>query len=402
METYGRKTAHLILSIPFVIGWVMIGFAQNLILLLAGRFISGACVGLLGPVSSVMIGEISAPKYRGILLAGVSLAIALGILVAHVLGTYLHWRTTALICSVFPMIVFLILAQVPESPSWLMSKGRLIEAKASFEWYRGIKKTATTEFQDLMEKQSIYKANPTTSQWGNLRQEIQNPTFVKPLVIILIFFFITQFSGVNAVAFYSVTLMQKTLGSGGMDKYMATILIDVVRLLMSALACGLLRRVGRRQLAIFSAVCTALSLFGLTIYLNLSSKGVIPSIPMLPLALLIVYICSISIGIVPLPWCMTGELFPLSVRGLGSGLAAAFNFLTFFIVVQTGPAFFTNIGADGAFLIYGTVAFIGAFYLYFCLPETKNRTLQQIEDSFKATIPLSTVKISSINGVDTK
>lgn len=395
MEQFGRKMAHLILSIPFVAGWVMIGFANNLMVLLAGRFISGACVGLLGPPGSVMIGEISSPKYRGIFLAGVSLAIAVGILISHVLGTYLHWKATALICSVFPMLCFLILSMAPESPSWLMAQGRLDEAKMSFEWYRGTKTNATSEFNDLMDKQTTCKASPK-SQWGNLGHEIRNPTFIKPMVIILIFFFVTQFSGVNAVAFYSVTLMQKTLGAGGMDKYMATILIDVVRILISTLACGLLRQVGRRSLAIFSAAGTALSLFGLTTYLTLSGRGVIPTIPILPLVLLIAYICFISIGIVPLPWCMIGELFPLSVRGLGSGISAAFNFAIFFVVVQTGPAFFNKIGAEGAFLIYGTVAFIGAFFLFFCLPETKNRTLQQIEDSFK--VPpqhLSNVKIGA-------
>lgn len=380
MEQYGRKVAHLILSVPFAIGWLLIGFANNLVVLLVGRFISGACVGLLGPPGSVMIGEISAPKYRGLLLAGVSLAIALGILISHVLGTFLHWQTTALICSLFPMICFLILVQVPESPSWLLARGRLDEAKYSFQWYRGTEETAESEFQDLFEKQMTNKAK---SPFGNLREEMKNPTFIKPMMIILAFFFITQFCGVNFVAFYSVSLMQKTLGKGGMDKYMATILIDVVRLIMSTLACVFMRQVGRRGLALFSAVGTAMSLFGLTAYLYLSARGSVPVIPVLPLVLLVLYICCISIGLVPLPWCMIGELFPLSVRGMGSGIAAAFNFLIFFIVVQTGPAFISGIGPEGAFLIYGSVAFIGAFYLYFCLPETKNRTLQQIEDSFQ-------------------
>lgn len=396
MERYGRKMAHLILSVPFCIGWIMIGFASNITILLAGRFISGACVGLLGPPGSVLIGEISAPKIRGILLAGVSLAIALGILIAHVLGTFLHWKTTALICSVMPAICFLILIQVPESPSWLLAQGRLNEANISFQWYRGSKVTAVTEFQSLIDQQLNNKGRKK-SAWGNIRQEVKNPTFFKPMVIILVFFFITQFSGVNAVAFYSVSLMQDTLGADGMDKYTATILIDVVRLIMSTVACILLRRVGRRRLALLSTAGTALSLFGLTLYLHLSAKGVIANIPILPLVLLVLYICCISIGVVPLPWCMIGELFPLSVRGMGSGISASFNFLIFFVVVQTGPAFFTNIGAEGAFLIYGTVAFAGTFYLYFCLPETKNRTLQQIENGFRKPLAnLANVKINSI------
>lgn len=399
MEQYGRKFTHLLLAIPFAIGWVMIGLAHNLPILLLGRFISGACVGILGPPGSVLIGEISAPKYRGILLAGVSLAIALGILISHILGTFLHWKTTALICSVFPMICFFILVQVPESPSWLMAQGRHLEARESFEWYRGTKVAAANEFQDLLNRQVANQA-PKKSQWSNLCQEIRNPTFAKPLVIILVFFFITQFSGVNAVAFYSVDLMKKTLGSQGMNQYLATILIDSVRLVMSVLACILLRRVGRRPLAIVSAIGTAVSLLGLTMYLHFTQKGLFPQIPVLPLVLLVSYICFISVGIVPVPWCLIAELFPMSSRGIGSGLSAAFNFLVFFIVVQTGPMFFVHIGAEGAFLIYGSVAFIGAFFLHFFLPETKNKTLQQIEESFMKPEKLDTVKISSIGGIN--
>lgn len=393
MERFGRRTAHLILAVPFSVGWIMIGFADNLPVLLAGRFISGACVGLLGPPGTVMIGEISAPKIRGILLAAVSLAIAMGILSAHALGTYLHWKTTAQICGILPMICFLILSQVPESPSWLLRHGHLTEAQFSFQWYRGSGMAALIEFQDLADKQMMHKTNPK-SLWS----EVRNPTFVKPLLIILIFFCVTQFSGVNAIAFYSVTLMQETLGAGGIDKYTATLLIDVVRIIMSTVACALLRRVGRRMLALISTIGTALSLFGLTMYLKLSTSGTIPNIPMLPLVLLIIYISCISIGLVPLPWCMIGELFPLSVRGMGSGIAASFNFLVFFIVIQTGPFFFTNLGSEGAFLVYGSVAFAGAFFVYFCLPETKNRTLQQIEELFRRRQSLlPSVQDSSIN-----
>lgn len=161
-------------------------------------------------------------------------------------------------------------------------------------------------------------------------------------------------------------------------------IIDVVRLIMSVVACILLRKTGRRPLAAISGTGTAISLIGLSVFLYFASKDKqILSISWIPMALLVGFICFVSIGIVPLPWCMTGELFPLALRGLGSGIVSCMNFLCFFVVVKTGPLFFVNIGAEGAFLIYGTVALLGTIFLVICLPETKDKTLQEIENSFE-------------------
>lgn len=382
MEKFGRKLAHLILSVPFIIGWILISVADTLTFLLIGRFITGFCVGLLGPIGAVYIGETCAPRYRGILLGAISFAVSLGILIVHVAGTFLHWQQTATICAVFPLLCFSIMIVVPESPAWLLAHGDLVKAREAFVWLRGSGVEATEELTDLIEKQARSKTQSASYSWRNLHVEVQKRTFLRPLAVILVFFFVMQFSGVNIVIFYSVSIMRDTLGRDGINGYTATILIDFVRLIMSVLACVLLRKVGRRPLALFSAVGTALSLFGLAAYLYVARMGT-AQIVWLPLLFLCLYICFISLGVVPLPWCMTGELFPLAIRGLGSGASAAFNFIVFFVVIQTGPGMFSTVGPEGAFLIYGIIAFFGAIFFYFFLPETKNRTLQQIEDGFK-------------------
>lgn len=382
MERYGRRMTRLLFLIPFSCGWIVIGFANNLTWLLAGRVITGVAVSIIIPPGYVMIAEISDPKkYRGIFLATTGLGVATGILTSHVLGTYLVWRTTALICSLFPFINFLVLLTVPESPAWLLAKGRHEEGREAYQWYRGTSERAEIEFEDMLKKQQLRGKG---SSFSHLGQQIQNPLFYKPLAIILIFFCISNFSGVNDVAFYSVRLMEQTLGSGGcLDKFMATILIDSVRLFMSFLACLLNGSFGRRGLALFSAIGTALSLFGLSAYLHLSEIAIIPSYPLIPLILLISFTSFICIGLMPLPWAMIGELFPLSSRGLGSVTASSFSFLCLFTVVHLSPSLFSSFGAAYGFLLYGSVAFLGAIYIFFYLPETRNRTLQEIEDYFK-------------------
>ncbi|GAB0090315.1 facilitated trehalose transporter Tret1 [Sergentomyia squamirostris] len=380
IELFGRRTSHLILSVPFVVGWVMISMARTIVWILIGRFFTGLCVGLLGPVGTVFIGETSGPKYRGFLLAAISLAIAIGILLVHIIGTFLNWKVTAIICAIFPLLCYIVVFFVPESPSWLLSKGDISRATDAHFWLRGYDEESIAELKSLMKKyQNVDQQKKTT--WRETFERIRQPTFWKPMGILLVFFFTLQFSGVNTVAFYSVSIMKETMGNG-INEYLAMIILDIVRTIMSVLACILLRHSGKRPLSIYSAFGTAFSIFGLSAFLLLAPPN--SSYAWVPLLFLISYICFVSVGLMPIPWCLTGELFPLSVRGFGSGISSAFNFLTFYVVVQTGPYMFRSFTTPVTFAIYGCVALFGGIFLIFFLPETRNKTLQEIEETYMA------------------
>lgn len=381
MENFGRWKAMIIPCVIFFVGWILLALANGHAMLLLGRFLTGISSGLLAPPISVFIGEVSDPKYRGTILAFVSLALASGILVCHAIGTFLHWKITAGICALFPLASLMLISVIPESPSYLLTIGKVNLAEKAFKWYRGTGNDATEEFQSMVQKQT---ESPETGSysWHIFKTNVVKPEFKKPLIIMLLFFVIMQFSGGNVIAFYSVQIMKDTIGAE-IDEYLATIVLDVVRLLMSIAACVFLTKYGRRPLALLSGVGTSACLIGLTIFLYLSSKNEnLKQMAWLPLTLLIAYICFISVGIFPLPWCMIGEVFPIALRGLGSGITSAWNFVIFFIVVKTGPDFFAGVGAVGAFLIYGCVMIAGTIYLYYFLPETMNKTLQQIEEEF--------------------
>lgn len=390
MEQFGRKASHLLTCVPCIAGWIIIYLAYNLELLLVGRFLTGLCVGLLGPSSSVYIGETSHPKYRGFLLAAISLAIALGLLFSHLLGTFFTWTTTALVCVVLPSVSLFLLCVVPESPSWLAKKGRLEEAVDAFHWCRGYSLEAKEELHAMLEKQKQTTEEKLTTK-QTLAMLLQ-PQFLKPLAIINVFFVTTQFCGVNAITFYSVSIMQDTVGDG-LDKYTSMLIIDFIRVLVSLIACILLRRFGRRPLMSISGFGTAISLFILTAFIY-SSNHVksLAAYSFIPLSALIGYITFVSLGMVPLPWAMSGEIFPLSLRGFGSGISSSIAFLAFFIVVKTSPMLFSGIGTWGTFLFYGTVAFFGTAALYVFLPETKNKTLQEIEEYFKGKTSCDKIK----------
>jgi MFS family permease len=367
MDKLGRRGAHQLICVPYILGWVLISLARDPVMLYVGRFLTGLCVGMVGPVSPVFIAETSGPAYRGVLLATVSLAVATGILVANLLGTFLHWQLAAAISAVFPLVCYVGVFWVPESPTWLAAKGRYPQATAAFLWYRGHSPEGTKELRGLLNRHAT--EHPTYT-WAQMWEQIRGTAFLKPFVVMIVFFSVMQFSGVNAVAFYTVDIL-KGVGSG-MDAFLATNIIGLVRVVMSVVACILMRRFGRRLLAVCSSVGAAASLLGL----GAAGPG------WAPVVLLVSYICFISVGLVPLPWVMVGEVFPSAVRGFGSGSAICHCFLVFFAVVKTGPDLIASIGINGAFYTYGAVALGGAVFLYAFLPETRNRTLQDIEDTY--------------------
>jgi MFS family permease len=370
MERLGRRAAHQLVCVPYVLGWVLISLARNVAMLYVGRFLTGLCLGMIGPLSPVFIAETSGPEYRGILLSMVSLAVATGILAANFLGTILQWQLAAAISAIFPLVCYIGVFWMLESPVWLAARGRHPEATAAFQWYRGYSPDAVKELRDLLRR---HRTERTKQTWTELWGEVRNVSFLKPFLIMIVFFLVLQCSGVNAVAFYTVSILDG-VGSG-IDSFVATNIIGIVRVVMSAAACLLARRFGRRPLAVSSCLGAGASLLGL----GAAGPG------WAPLVLLALYICFISIGLVPLPWVMVGEVFPAAARGIGSGLSTCFCFLVFFAVVQTGPTLIASISIYGAFYTYGTVALAGAVFLYAFLPETRDRTLQDIEDSYRRT-----------------
>ncbi|XP_076253841.1 facilitated trehalose transporter Tret1-like isoform X1 [Rhynchophorus ferrugineus] len=378
IQKYGRKTTHLIMCLPFSVGWVVMYFAFNLEMLLTGRFITGLCSGILTPATGVYIGETSEPKYRGVLLGGVALSVSMGLLLSHLIGTFFTWQTTALITSTIPILSLFLMLLVPESPAWLIQKGRTDTATRAFEWLRGRSEDANRELQEMLARQK----NMENNHDDNGLKEMLRKEFLKPMGLLIVFFITSQWTGVNAVNFYSVTLMKQTLDN--VNEYLATFVIDCIRLGASIVSCVLLRRLGRRPLILTGGLGTILSLFTLsafiyiTKYLSVSSR----TISIIPLLSLVVYTFFVTAGFVSLPWNLLGELIPLKQRSTGSGVASCIAYLSIFSVVKTMPEMFEVIGPEGTFLVYGMMGLIGTVFIYCCLPETRGKTLDEIEEYF--------------------
>lgn len=308
------------------------------------------------------------------------------------IGTYVHWQSIALMsATLFPFIVFVILTSVPESPSWLMTQNRVKDAEKAFRWLRGrtssaLEADAQNELDDFVKKNEIRKKEEDANNISNdpmaiLKSNIMKPEFYKPLWIVLIAFFVMQFSGVNSVAFYTVSLMKNVTGSG--NEYMAMILIDSVRVISSFCACILLKICYRRTLLMVSGIGSSICMILVSTCMYLTKINVTQiDFSWMSMGFLIGYICLVSVGLFPLPWVLQAEMLQQTTRGFSSGLTTCFNFICLFVVVKTFVQISLAIETFGLFLLYACIALIGTIILFLILPETKNKTLQQIEEGF--------------------
>lgn len=333
MDKLGRKTTNLLICVPFVLGWTAVSMATGVTGVYVGRLLTGLCTGLLGPPSAVYIAEVMEQRYRGAALAMISFSVSAGILTVHTMGTFLGWRLVSALCSVVPFAGYALIWFTPESPVWLQNKGETESAERATRRLttasgRGGKQRSPT--QPPLPPSPIATTvgvPPSRSSPNNginvkpsVRQCFGRPSFLQPLFVLSTFFFIQQFSGVNAVAFYSVTLLKRV--SPDLNEYHCTMALDVIRLAVSVLACGLTKKYSRRSLAIVSAVGTCSSL--LCLAASVREAGVptaavaaaaVHAVParritasLTPVLSIVTYMVFVNIGLVPLPWIMSGEV----------------------------------------------------------------------------------------------
>lgn len=385
MDAVGRRRALLLTEAPLVLGWLLIATANSLPQMYAGRLLVGLGSGMVGAPARVYTGEVTQPHLRGTLSALASVGVSLGVLLEYAVGSCVEWRVLAGVSAAVPALALLLTALTPESPAWLVSRGRHQEAQAALLRVRGANCDVQRELDDM--RSFAERNNVSKLGWSDTFRELAKPSAVKPFLILVAYFGIYQFSGVNTITFYAVEVFQESGAS--MDKYLATILLGVVRLLFTIAGCAALRRCGRRPLTLFSSVGCGLSMLGLGAYMQAWAPAAGQALDQtartatwFPVACIFVYIAFCTVGFLIVPWVMIGEVYPSNVRGIVGGLTTCAAHMFVFLVVKSFPLLQGLIGRPGTFLLYGTISVVGTAFFWACLPETKGRSLQEIEDYF--------------------
>lgn len=411
LDSIGRKKSHLLTIFPVLVGWVTILLVNNVAGLIAARFLQGVAMGMLGPLGSIIIGEMTDPKNRGMFLTSVSLSLTLGVLFSHTLGTYFTWQQSGLICSITTFTSLCLIIFTPESPSWLISKGRYNEASEVFFWLRGRSEIQERELERMIVAQKIARSSSITDEKSSIKTSLKRyfkhlseagkkPEFFKPVIIMCFLYIMFQFAGINVISSYATDIIHQVVGPEANAKLLM-VALDIERLICNLIAVYLMKTLKRRTLLFSSGIVCVLSYLGKGFYVYAKQNNLLPyDSQWIPIFLIGLYMFSLTVGISSIPFAVSGEIFPLEYRALGGGVSYLALSMNFFLAVKCFPVLISAMGLSLTYLLYAGIVTICMTVIWFMMPETKDRTLQEIEDGFRGYSPQDSKSAEPLNGVN--
>lgn len=386
-DKFGRKKLLIISAILFLAGSALSATATGFTWMVCARILLGLAVGAASALTPAYLAELAPKEHRGSLATLFQLMVTFGILLAYVsnLGFLHHhllgwtdWRwmlASALIPSLLLLIGGIML---PESPRYLVRNGDDKGALAVLDQIHKADPAAAKI--ELAEIKETVDAEKETGQ-GSVKELFGT---ARPAIIAAVgLMFFQQLVGINSVIYFLPQVFIKGFGFPEDQAIWVSVGIGVVNFLSTIIATIYMDRFNRKTVLIFGSIVMAVSLVALAA-LNIFgdvSKTAIPT-----MILIAIYIFGFAVSWGPLAWVMIGEVFPLSVRGIGTSIGSAANWIGNFIVSQFFlvllAAFGNNVG--GPFAIFAVFALLSIPFVIKCVPETKDKSLEQIEAELKA------------------
>ncbi|CAB4288494.1 unnamed protein product [Prunus armeniaca] len=395
----GRRYTIVLAAATFLIGALLMGLAPSFPFLIAGRVVAGIGVGYSLMIAPVYVAELSPALTRGFLSSLPEVFINGGILLGYIsnyalsgMPQNINWRLM-LGLAAFPAIaVALAVLAMPESPRWLVMKGRLDEAKQVLMRTSETKEEAELRLKEIAKAASSLLITSTpaagtslSSNWhgqGVWRELLLRPT--RPIRRILIAAigvnFFMQASGNDAVVYYSPEVFREAGIHNKKHLVGVTILMGIAKTSFVLVSALFLDRFGRRPLLLLGSIGMAISLAALGFgskFLEFSGDK-----PDWAIGLCVVAVCSaasfFSIGLGPITWVYSSEIFPMRLRAQGSSLAIGVNRLVSGLVAMTFLSISREITFGGMFFALAGIMVVGTVFFYFFLPETKGKSLEEI------------------------
>jgi sugar porter (SP) family MFS transporter len=409
-DIFGRKKTILSAAIIFVIGAAWSGWAPSPESLIIARLFIGLAIGISSFSVPLYIAEISPTHMRGRLVSLFQLLITIGILVSYLSDLAFannnnleSWRPMFYMGIIPGFILLIGMFFLPETPRWLMSKGRETEG---LKILKKIEEPALVEESMRRMKEELEK----DKERPNFR-EVFRPWLRSALIIAVGIMFVQQFVGINTVIYYSPKIFMIVGFEGARAGIWGAVSVGIVNVAFTVLSLFMIDKLGRRKLYFIGLSGIIVSLFALGLvfafHTSLGDMG-----KWLAIIFVWVYIAFFAISLGPLGWLIISEIFPLRVRGIGSSIGSLSNWLfngivafTFFKIVKlftasgsgiithekiydTATNSFTmqainNGNPAGAFWFYAAIGVLGMIWGYFYLPETKHVPLEKIEDHWR-------------------
>ncbi|MCU4176611.1 sugar porter family MFS transporter [Carboxylicivirga sp. N1Y90] len=370
--------------------WLTANTSFSFNFLIIFRVIGGIGVGITSVVAPIYISELTKPESRGKFVSIYQLSITLGILLAfmvdwivlsgagesagvitnepHGLWSWLFvheiWRgmfgTEIPIALLFLTLLFF----SPKSPRWLVSKGRKAEALTIMTRISG---------SEQAEKQMVEINEMVEAEEGGFK-ELFKPFMRTPLMIGILLPMFSHLSGIAAIMYFAPNILNESFQSVE-SSFLGAVLVGVVNSVFTFVAILNIERFGRRKLLLIGVTGAFLSLTGVGVLFAIGSNLVI--IPLL------CYVASFAFSFGPVVWVIISEIFPTRIRGLAVSIGSFSLMVTGFFITLTNPVFIKTIEPSGTFFLYGALTLPAIWFIWKFVPETKGKTLEQIEKYWK-------------------
>ena len=374
-DRISRRWTKVISGSVYVIGALGCAFSVNASMLIGFRFLLGLSVGTASFVSPLYISEASPPRVRGGLVSFNQLAITSGILLAYIVDFLLkgvpdNWRWMLGVAVIPGAALAVGMLTVPHTPRWLMLSGQEPRARKVLEQLRTERAAEGID----AEIDDIKKAN---EREGESRVRDLIAPRLRPLLLIgLALAIFQQFVGVNTVIYYAPTILSDT-GLTNSSSITQTVFVGITNVVFTIVAVLLLDRVGRRKLLLTGVAALTVALVVLGIYFW--SPTLQHHAPYLALVGLLIYIAGFAVGLGPVFWLMISEIYPMGVRSKAMSVATIANWGANFLVAGTFLSLTHVITTQGTFFLYTALAVVAFVYFLAKVPETKGRSLEQIQ-----------------------
>ncbi len=383
-DMQGRRKNIFMLSVLFFIATLGCSLAPSFEVMLISRFALGLAVGGASVTVPAYLAEVSPSEKRGrmvtqnelMIVTGQFLAFVFNALIAVALAGDPHvWRYMLAVAALPAVVLFFGMMRLPESPRWLVSKGKVSEALGVLKKIRETDKHAISELNDIQD---------TIAAEKNIKQvsfrDLNTPWIRRIILIGMGIATFTQLTGVNSIMYYGTQILNQS-GFSMQAALIANTLNGLTSVIAVCVGISLMTKIRRRTMLLTGLSGTTTALFLITVSSTLLENS--PYLPFIILSLTVMFLAFMQSCIGPILWLLLSEIIPLRVRGLGMGICVLFHWITNFVVGLTFPVLLSALGLQSTFLIFVIIGFVSLTFVKLFVPETKGKTLEQIEHGFR-------------------
>lgn len=380
-SSLGRKKSLLWGSLIFVVGSVLCGAAWSVSVLLVGRLILGVSIGILSFTAPLYLAEIAPENIRGSMVSLYQLMITIGIFVAFLSDTAFsysgNWHWMLGVIAIPGALFFLGVFALPDSPRWLMMRGRKEEATKVLLRLRGNPEVVKREEEEIAEQLRIPQRG-----WHMF---LQNKNFRRSVGLGVLLQVVQQFTGMNVVMYYAPRIFQD-MGYHTEAQMWFTAAVGLTNVLATLIAIGLVDKWGRKPILYigFTVMALGLGIVGTMMHLGIHTQHE----QIFTVAMLLMFIVGFAMSAGPLIWILCSEVQPLNGRDFGIAISTLTNWVANFVVGFTFLSLLNNFGQAQTFWLYGGFNVVFLLIAIYLVPETKNMTLEHIERNLMAGKPL--------------